>query len=298
MGLFSFLSKNKQDTDDDLDVPVRPRRSRSTKAQEDEPMDPMLPEKKRARRRLIGASALVLAAVIGLPMIFDSEPKPLADDINIQIPAREKSSTSGNTPMPLPPAALPEVKDTTAETSQAADADKPLPAIKASAPVPELRALRSTEAVPAPKPAADKASDKSADKPADKTPVSTSSPVPEKHLVKAEATAPAKSTLKSAEKPADKSSDKFNDKATNKHADKEKSKAYIVQVAAVTDKAKAEQLQKRLKQAGIKSYSQKISSKDGERFRIRVGPFSNREEADKMRVRLNKMGLTGSLQPV
>ena len=69
MGLFSFLGKGKQDADDDVEVPVRPRR-RGSKAQDEEPIDPMLPEKKRARRRLIGASALVLAAVIGLPMIF------------------------------------------------------------------------------------------------------------------------------------------------------------------------------------------------------------------------------------
>ena len=89
MGLFSFLNKSKQAADDDLDVPVKPRRR--ARSQEEEPIDPMLPEKKRARRRLIGATALVLAAVIGLPMIFDSEPKPLTDDIAIQIPSRDKS---------------------------------------------------------------------------------------------------------------------------------------------------------------------------------------------------------------
>ncbi len=89
MGLFSFPGKGQQDADDDLDGPVKPRRSRRTQTAE-EPIDPMLPEKKRARRRLIGATALVLAAIIGLPMIFDSEPKPLSDDIAIQIPSRDK----------------------------------------------------------------------------------------------------------------------------------------------------------------------------------------------------------------
>ena len=42
--------------------------------------------KRRARRRLIGAIALVLLAVILLPMIFDAEKKPLDHDISIQIP--------------------------------------------------------------------------------------------------------------------------------------------------------------------------------------------------------------------
>ena len=79
-------------------------------------------------------------------------------------------------------------------------------------------------------------------------------------------------------------------------ADKDKGR-YILQVAAVANKAKAEELQNRLKKAGIKSYSQKVSTKEGERYRIRVGPFGSRDEADKMRSRLGKMGLTAAIQP-
>ena len=51
-------------------------------------LDPTLPEKQRARRRLVGAIALVLAAVIVLPMVLDSRPKPVTDDISIDIPNR------------------------------------------------------------------------------------------------------------------------------------------------------------------------------------------------------------------
>ena len=51
-------------------------------------LDPTLPEKQRARRRLVGALALVAAAVIILPMVLDSHPKPVTDDISIDIPAR------------------------------------------------------------------------------------------------------------------------------------------------------------------------------------------------------------------
>ena len=109
MGLFSFLRKSKQgaDSDDDFDEPVKPRRTRRSQAADSQdPVDPVLPEKKRARRRLIGATALVLAAIIGLPMIFDSEPKPLADDIAIQIPSRDKpvqSMAAATVALPLPP---------------------------------------------------------------------------------------------------------------------------------------------------------------------------------------------------
>lgn len=59
--------------------------------------DPALPEKKRARRRLIGAVALALAAAIGLPMIFDSEPKINIDAIDIQIPSKDKTLAANAT---------------------------------------------------------------------------------------------------------------------------------------------------------------------------------------------------------
>ncbi len=42
--------------------------------------------KKRARRRLVGAIALVLVVVIFLPMFLDNEPKPVSENIAINIP--------------------------------------------------------------------------------------------------------------------------------------------------------------------------------------------------------------------
>ena len=115
MGLFSFSRKNKQEPAsgdsefysraDEESTAVRSRSKRKDK-QSNEPVDPVLPDKKRARRRLVGAIALVLAAVIGLPMIFDSEPKPFADDITIQIPSKDKSANKRNdTSQPVSPAA-------------------------------------------------------------------------------------------------------------------------------------------------------------------------------------------------
>jgi DedD protein len=97
MGLFSFLRKNQQESSvgnsdfysqaDEEKPNARSNRKQGNKREA--AVDPVLPEKKRARRRLVGAIALVLAAVIGLPMILDSEPKPLGDDINIKIPSKE-----------------------------------------------------------------------------------------------------------------------------------------------------------------------------------------------------------------
>lgn len=249
MGVFSFFSKKSQDPAGEPDAPVRPRRSRA-KARDEEPIDPMLPEKKRARRRLIGATALVLAAVIGLPMVFDSEPKPLADDITIQIPPRDKAQGESSNPLPLPPEPQEPVKL----------ADKPSAVPAADTPPARIDQVADVEKATVP------AADKATDKPAAKT--------PEKH--------------------ADKPADKHPEKHPEKHADKGR---FVVQVAAVSQKAKAEELQNRLKKAGFKAYSQKVSTKDGERFRVRVGPVGSRDEAERIRARLGKMGLNGTVQP-
>jgi DedD protein len=56
--------------------------------------------RRRARHRLIGAVVLVLAGVIGFPLLFDTQPRPVSVDIPIEIPDRNKVK-----PLPLPPQA-------------------------------------------------------------------------------------------------------------------------------------------------------------------------------------------------
>ena len=260
MGLFSFGGKPQQDADDDQ-TPVRPRRS--ARVPEDEPMDPMMPEKKRARRRLIGATALVLAAVIGLPMIFDSEPRPISQDINIQIPPRDKAPAMNASPMPLPPtqatqpeAPPPEAQKPEAPKQTAADAASSSPSASDAKPEPRQP---SSAALAAEKAATVAVGEKRVDSLVDK-PVAA---------------------------PAD----------TAKTADKDRGR-YIVQVAAVSNKAKVDELLQKLKRGGIEGYWQKITTKEGDRFRVRVGPFSSRDEAEKMSKRIDKLGLHGTIQAI
>jgi len=58
--------------------------------------------KRRGRRRLVGAIALVLAAVIVLPMVFDSEPRGTAPPVSVRIPGEDET---GSTPKVTPKAA-------------------------------------------------------------------------------------------------------------------------------------------------------------------------------------------------
>jgi DedD protein len=53
--------------------------------------------RKRARHRLIGAGVLVLVGVVGFPLLFDTQPRPIAVDIPIEIPDRNKAK-----PLPVP----------------------------------------------------------------------------------------------------------------------------------------------------------------------------------------------------
>ena len=57
-----------------------------------EAADPAVEElKRRARRRLVGAIVLALAAAVILPLLLESDPKPLGDDVSIRIPPIDNS---------------------------------------------------------------------------------------------------------------------------------------------------------------------------------------------------------------
>ena len=79
--------------------------------------DEQLQFKKRARRRLVGAIALALLAVIVLPMVMDQEPKPLTQDIQIRIPTPDTSAVSTlarsvtGKPAPTPLPAVPKASE-------------------------------------------------------------------------------------------------------------------------------------------------------------------------------------------
>jgi DedD protein len=69
--------------------------------------------KRRGRRRLVGAIALVLAAVIVLPMVFDSAPKQALPPVSVRIPAEDdagfKPKVTPTVPASPPVAAKPAV---------------------------------------------------------------------------------------------------------------------------------------------------------------------------------------------
>jgi DedD protein len=99
--------------------------------------------KRRGRRRLVGAIALVLLAVIVLPMVFDSEPEPGLPPVSVRIPSEDDAGFTPKVTPKAPPAPVP---------SPAAPVEPPRP----EAPKPEAKVAE--------KPAPEKASDPEAER--------------------------------------------------------------------------------------------------------------------------------------
>ena len=100
--------------------------------------------RRRARHRLIGAAVLVLLGVIGFPLLFDSQPRPVAVNIPIEIPSR--AAVKAGTPI-ASPGALP-----TASAPAAAAAAPAAPVVPAPNAVPPQASLQGKEEIVLDKP--------------------------------------------------------------------------------------------------------------------------------------------------
>ena len=234
--------------------------------------------RRRARHRLFGSVVLVFIAVVAFPLLFDSQPRPVAVDTPIVIPDRNSTpplSAGGAVPAPQAPAKplLP-----------AASSPAPSSAVPAQAslePGKEEVVAPSAPAAPAHAPAASET-------------VSKPEPAPKA----AAATAPAKTEAKAeAAEAAKPPSDGQRAKALleGKAPATDPGKV-IVQVGAFADADKVREVRRKLEGAGLKTYTQTIEAKDGKRTtRVRVGPFETRAEADKAAARIRKLDLPANV---
>ncbi len=270
--------------------------------------------RKRALMRLIGSAVLVLGAVVGFPLLFDSQPRSVPVDIPIDIPDKAKVK-----PLPLPagaplttvPAPAARVEDTaslsgkeeivkpakSADETPAKNTDKsPMqpdntaqPAIRNIAPgsAATQAAIPATDDAARAKAAADKAT---ADKArADKA--------------KADKVTSDKSKADKSKADKDKSAlDASRAKALldGKAAEAKPEAAaagerFIVQFGAFTDVAKSREVRQKVLKAGLKTYSQVAKTANGDLIRVRVGPFASRAEADKAAAKIKALNLPASV---
>ena len=220
--------------------------------------------RKRARHRLMGSVILVLGAVVGLPLLFDSQPRPVAIDTPIVIPDRNQAA-------PLaPPVAGKSAGSKERPSSNGSDQTAPQ-SVKTD--VANVAALDANEEL------VNKEG---------KSEVSTESKAAAKTDKKQEIKSDAKDGVKDASKEAAKAKALLDGKDVSKPSDAVRS---VVQVGAFADAAKAKEARSKLEQAGIKTYTQEIETKEGKRIRVRVGPFASKEEADKAAEKIRKLNL-------
>jgi DedD protein len=215
--------------------------------------------RRRARQRLIGATVLVLIGVIGFPLLFDSQPRPVPVDIAIEIPSR--AAVKPGTPIAAPPAAAPAAVVPAVVPAQASLQDKE-----------EIVAPARPASEPPPAPA----------EPA-KAPAAAVVPAKDKAQAKPDARAESK-----AEKKTDTKSDSKSDAAKGEGR-------VVVQVGAYTDEGKVREVRQKLEKSGFKTYTQVVETSEGKRTRVRVGPFASRTEAEKAAAKIKSLNLPASL---
>jgi DedD protein len=218
--------------------------------------------RKRARHRLLGSVVLVLGAVIGLPLLFDSQPRPVAIDTPIVIPDRNQAA-----PLLAPSAA----KQAALPREVVVDApEAPVVLASEKGTVANASALDPHEEV-----------------------VTKDTKLAAKPEVKPEAKPEAKIAQKAEAKVDTKQEAKPEPKTDSKSADH--AVRSVVQVGAFADLAKAKEARSKLEQAGLKTYTQDVDTKEGKRTRVRVGPFVNKEEADKTAEKIRKLNLPATV---
>lgn len=254
--------------------------------------------RRRARRRLVGAVAMVLAAVIVLPMVLDGENKPVPDTVAINIPSED-------TPFQptVPPIAAPQpAQDPAAVADGSGQGESAPPASSATDTTPDPRLPASlatiTPVTPTAPPPKNLPKQEPAPEPA--PPPRTTPPEPEP--------APPVRTTPPNKAAAQKSAEAARALALLEgrpvppapRAPSASSSRYAVQVVAVRSREGADALLKELRGAGLTSYIETIKTPDGQVYRVRLGPFSSRSQAESAQSKLRSLpgGYSGNLVPM
>ena len=266
--------------------------------------------RRRAKHRLIGSAVLVLAGVVGFPLLFDTQPRPIAVDIPIEIPNKNavKAVQSPVTPAKpakpaKPDAATPPAKASVVTPQSSLTPQEEIVAAKAVTPnpvVPKLPPVAQAANAPiAPKKEA-KAEVAQVAKSPESKPAAKPEPRPEpKPDLKPEPKPEQKTEPKPATKPDDGERAKalLNGKAMDPPiaAAADSEVRFIVQVGAFADEAKAVEVRQKVERAGLKTYTHVANTPAGKRTRVRVGPFATKADADKAASKIKTLDLPAAI---
>lgn len=243
--------------------------------------------RRRARRRLVGAIAIALVAVLVVPMLFDPDPKPLGSDVDIRIPEQNTPFTleTGTDQAPL---ISPEGRENGSEGADA-EVTQTSPEVLAHTIPPKVAEPTRMGAPPRPLEKAPLASEKKSDdlpvparpepgQSTDKTRPAQTNPMGATEKAKAE----AKSETRSETRSETKAETKTPTQAEPVFA----SRGYYLQLGAFTSKVNAQDMLNKARDAG---FSASMMDSSGH-YRVRVGPIPERDRALDTLTRLKAKG--------
>ena len=236
--------------------------------------DAVVVARTRARRRLIGATVLLGIGVIGFPLLFETQPRPVPVNIPIEIPRKD-----GASPLVLPPAA-PLSAASAAVLDETPAGALVRPDQVAAAEIVERAADQGRDVPPPAKAAATGA----AVAPAAAKPPAASAAKPAPVASKPAAAKPATDDGARARALLD-------GQGTANAAASASTARLVVQVGAYADAAKLAEARQKLEALGLKTYTQVVEVDGAKRTRVRVGPFASRADADKAAARIKSAGL-------
>lgn len=207
--------------------------------------------RRRANRRLLGASVLLLIAIIAVPMFLEREPPPLPDNVEVRIPPVEGSKF--------------EPKFPEGKRAAAKGGDKPAEIPVITEPTGAQAGLSTVQPVA--------------------TPTAVTPPVANEVPVAAKTEPPA------AARVAEKLPEKSAASASAATAAVERTPGHlIVQLIAARDPATVKQVYERAKALKFPTYTEKIDVANGVVIRVRVGPYATKQQAESARAKLAQAG--------
>ena len=210
----------------------------------------------RARHRLIGAVVLLAIGIIGFPLVFETQPRPVPVDIPIEIPRRDA----------MPPLAMPSAPPAVAARPSAPQGGDAL--------ITESARDAGRDVTPAASP-----------RPVPSAPSSISAAVP------ASAAVPRSAEVVAQARPASNDGERARALLEGRPEAVAEGSRFVVQVGAFADAEAAREARKQVDKLGLKTYTQIAQTPSGSRIRVRVGPFATRAEADAASAKAKAAGL-------
>jgi DedD protein len=216
--------------------------------------------KKRARRRLIGAVALVLLMIVLLPILLEDRVAQMPkEEVVISIPSQDNQLESKLDTKPANASQVTQLSDTQATGNASLATDN---VANTASPTAEVKPVENSVA------------------PAESKPSSATkvAPVSKKEDVNPQAS---------------ESTSKMDD--NSKAIITSSSGNYFVQIGVFSNPDKVKQLQAKLNESGLKSATELIDTPKGKKTRLRVGTFSSKGDADAALVKVKALGLSDAV---